>query len=162
MSARDKHLNGGAYCRTARQLGNTTAKTEQNGAWVSRHADNGDLALSAKLVVNYSAALAADETVSLAAQFQDAVESDGSGVADFGDAVAATVLATGDSGGSTEVGTAEIDIDLSAARAFLRSQITLATSASGTVAYSACLVFFGDSRTPVTKSTVNVNSADSI
>lgn len=156
-------LNGGSYSRTARQTGNaTTTDAEVNGAWVSRKADVGDLALSAKLVVNYTATLSAGESLTLAGTFQDAIDGSGTGVADYGGDVAAFEIAVGDSGGSTETGTAEIDIDLSGAREFIRGQYTLGTSGSGTTAHSAVIVFYGDSRQPVTKSPVNVGSADAI
>lgn len=160
---RSDFLNGGAYSRTERQLGNTTTvDSAASGAWVSRKAEVGDLALSAKLVVNYSTVLAGDEVATLAVQFQDATSGGGAASANFGDAVPAFQIAIGDSGGSTEVGTAEVDIDLSGAREFIRASITFGTSSSGTVAYSANLVFYGDSRQPVTKSPVNVGSADAI
>lgn len=158
---RDRFLLGGSYSRSERQLGNTTSETEQNGAWVSRLGDKG-IALSAKLVVNFSAVLAAGETLSLSGNFQDALDGTGTGAADFGGSAAATVVATGDSGGSTEVGTAEIDIDLSGAREYVRSQITLATSGAGTVAYSASIVFYGDHRQPNTKAIAALGTADDI
>lgn len=158
---RDRFLLGGSYSRSERQLGNITAESEQNGLWVSRLGDNG-IALSAKLIVNYTATLAAGETLSLAGNFQDALDGSGTGVADYGSVVAATVIATGDSGGSTEVGTAEIDVDLSGAREFVRSQVTVSSSASGTLAYSACLVFYGDHRQPNSKAIAAVGTADAI
>lgn len=158
---RDRFLLGGSYSRSERQLGNITAETEQNGLWVSRLGDKG-IALSAKLIVNYTATLAAGETLSLAGNFQDALDGSGTGAADYGSVVAATVIATGDSGGSTEVGTAEIDVDLSGAREFIRSQVTVSSSASGTLAYSACLVFYGDHRQPNTKAIAAVGTADAI
>jgi len=159
--ARDKFLLGGSYSRSERQLGNITAESEQNGLWVSRLGDKG-IALSAKLIINYSAVLAAGETLSLAGNFQDALDGDGGSAADYGDAVSATVIATGDSGGSTEVGTAEIDVDLSGAREFIRSQVTVSTSSTGTLAYSAVLVFYGDHRQPNTKAIAAVGTADAI
>ncbi|WPE19955.1 hypothetical protein [Shinella zoogloeoides] len=158
---RDKFLLGGSYSRSDRQLGSVTAETEQNGEWVGRLGDKG-IALSAKLIVSYSAVLSAGETLTLAGNFQDALDAAGTGAADFGEAVPATVVATGDSGGSTEEGTAEIDVDLSGAREFVRSQVTVATSGAGTLAYSAVIVFYGDHRQPNTKAIAAVGTADSI
>lgn len=154
------HRNGGAYCRSARILGNTTTvDAEVDGGYFAREDDNG-IALSAKLVIPYSAALAAGETLSVAVQWQDATDASGTGVADFETAVAATVVATGESGGSTETGTVEIDIDLSGARSYLRPQITLATSGVGTAAWQAIAVLFGDARQPSTKAIATVGGAD--
>lgn len=158
---RDRFLLGGSYSRSERQLGNITAETEQNGLWVSRLGDKG-IALSAKLIINYTATLAAGETLSLAGNFQDALDGSGTGADDYGALVPATIIATGDSGGSTEVGTVEIDVDLSGAREFIRSQVTVSSSASGTLAYSATLVFYGDHRQPNTKAIAAVGTADAI
>ncbi|TCU34157.1 hypothetical protein [Rhizobium azibense] len=167
---RDKFLNGGAFARSARGSGNNTATaggagdaTEVNGAYQSRMSDNG-IALSAKLIVSFTATLAAGATLTFAGNFQDALTSGGSGVADFGDAVAATVVATGGAGGSTETGTFEIDVDLSGAREYIRAQITpnLSAGATDTCAWHMDYVFFGDHRQPITKSAVNIGSADDI
>jgi hypothetical protein len=167
---RDKFLNGAAYSRSARGSGNNTAtaggtgdNTEVNGAYQSRMSDNG-IALSAKLVISYTATLAAGATLTFAANFQDALTSGGSGVADYGDAVAATVVATGDSGGSTETGTFEVDVDLSGAREFIRAQVTpnLSAGATDTCAWHMDYIFYGDHRQPLTKSDVNIGSADAI
>ena len=62
----------------------------------------------------------------------DATSSGGSGVADFGDALAATVVATGGSGGSTVTGVVELDFDLTGAEAYVRAQYTPDLSATGT------------------------------
>lgn len=162
--------NGGAFAHSARGTGNNTATaagsgdaTEVDGAWQSRMSANG-VALSGKLIISYTATLAAGETLTFAANFQDATDSSGTGAADFGDAVAATTVATGDSGGSTETGTFEIDIDFAGAKEFIRSQVTPNLSASGTdtCAWHMDYVFFGDHRQPSTKSTVNLGSSDAI
>ena len=168
--SRDKFYNGGAYARSARGSGNNTAtaggtgdNTEVNGAYQSRMSDKG-IALSAKLVISYTATLAAGATLTFAANFQDALAAAGTGVADYGDLVPATVVATGDSGGSTETGTFEIDVDLSGAREFIRAQVTPNLSASGTdtCAWHMDYIFFGDHHQPLTKSPVNIGSADKI
>ena len=156
------HRNGGAYCRSALALGNTTdLGAEANGVYVSRFDDDG-IALSAKLVIPYSATLAADETLSVAVQFQDAADDAGTGVADFGEAVEATVVATGAAGGSTETGTVEVDVDLSGARSHVRAQVTASASDLGTGSFSAVVVLFGDARQPSTKAIATLGGADAV
>lgn len=163
-------VNGGAFARSARGSGNNTATaggagdaTEVNGAWQSRLSDKG-IALSAKLVISYTATLAAAATLTFAANFQDATSSGGAGAADFGDLVAATVVATGGGGGTTETGTFEIDVDLSGASEFFRAQVTpnLSAGATDTVAWHMDYILFGDHRQPLTKSPVNVGSVDAL
>lgn len=166
--------NGGAYCRTARGSGNNTATaagtgdaTEVSGAWQSRKSATKGIALSGKLVISYTATLAAAATLSFSGNFQDALDASGTGAADFpatGGSVAAFVAATGGTGGTTETGTVELDIDLSGAREFIRAQITpdLSAGATDTAAWHMDYVFFGDHQQPSTKSAVNLSSADAI
>lgn len=144
---RSELLNGGAYCRTARVLGNTTAETETDGAYVAREGDEG-IAMSAKLSVNYSAVLVDGGTLDLAVTFQDASDADGTGVADY-DEMASTLVDTANSGGETVSGTAEVDIDLSHAKLFFRPQIVLVASGGGTVAYSVEVILFGEQVQPM-------------
>lgn len=165
---RDKIYNGGAYCRSERGTGNNAATaggsgdaTEVNGAYVSRVSDTG-IANSMKVIVNFTATLAQGATLTFAGNMQDAASSGGTGVADYGDAVAAEVVATGGTGGSTVTGTWEMDVDLAGAREFVRSQITpnLSAANTDTAAWNVTYVFFGNQRNPCTKSTVNIGSAD--
>lgn len=154
---RSELLNGGAYCRTAFAAINKTATaagsgdaTEVDGSFFDRLQSDAGPFLSAKLVITYTTTLTATKTLSFAVQFQDATSSGAAAVADYGDAIAATVVATGESGGSTETGTVEIDIDLAAAREFVRAQITPDLSASGTdtCEWSAAYVLFGPKTQP--------------
>jgi len=119
---------------------------EQDGYWNDR-----SRRLSGVLVIAYTAVLAQDETLTLAANLQDATDNAGAGAADFGDVFASAVVATGGTGGSTEIGTIEIDVDLSGADAFLRGQVTPTLSAAtvDTVALSAVLVLSGADQYPV-------------
>ncbi|WP_192246076.1 hypothetical protein [Mesorhizobium silamurunense] len=165
---RDKIYNGGAYCRTAFQAINKTATagstgdaTEVDCAWVDRKGDKG-IAMSAKLIITYTTALGQGNTLSFALNFQDADTIGGSGAADYADAVSATVAATGDSGGSTETGTVEVDVDLGGAREFIRAQITpdLNRANTDTLEWSAALVFFGDGRQPASLAIASVASTD--
>lgn len=170
--SRDKFYNGGAYSRTEFVAINRTAtaggsgdNTEVNGAWIDR-VDSNDhgIALSAKLVIAYTATLAVGETLSFAGNFQDASDSSGTGAADYEDAWSSTVAATGASGGSTETGTFEIDIDLSGADQFVRAQITpnLSRGGTDTCEWAASLVLYGDHRQPSTKAAATIGGATSI
>lgn len=101
---------------------------EQDGdAWIDRQGFD-----SCKVVVSWEAVLAHGETLTLAGNLQDATDNSGTGVADHGDALASAVVATADSGGSTERGTTEFDVDLTGANQFIRPQFTATMSASGT------------------------------
>ena len=86
-----------------------------NGGWIDRRGFNW-----LKAGVAYRAVLGVGQTLSLAAKIQDADDSSGAGAADFGTAMANAVVATGGSGGTTETGVAEIDLDLTMARPWIR------------------------------------------
>lgn len=119
---------------------------EQDGYWNDR-----SRRLSGVLMITFTAVLAEDATLSIGANLQDASDSAGTGAADFGDAIASAVVATGGSGGSTEIGTVELDVDLSGADAFVRGQITPTLSAASidTVDISAVLVLSGGDEYPL-------------
>lgn len=162
---RSELLNGGAYCRTAfaaiaktATAGGAGDDTEVNTAWVDRMDDDYGMAMSAKLVIVYEAALADTETLTFAGNFQDASDAAGSDAADYGTAIAATTVSSADSAGSTNDGTIEIDVDLSAAKEFVRFQLTpnLSAGATDTLKWSATLVFFGGSRQPSSKAIASV------
>ena len=165
--------NGGANVRSARGSGNQQATaggsgdaTEVNGSWVSR-ASNKGIAQSMKIIVSYSAVLAAGATLKFAANLQDAIDVSGTGAADYpsdGQAIPSTTAATGGAGGTTETGTFEIDIDLGGAREFVRAQVTpdLSAANTDTLNFSLVYLFFGDQRGPSTKSPVNIASPDLI
>jgi hypothetical protein len=164
---RSEILNGGAYCCTARATGNHTAvaagsgdNTEVNCDWIDRMVgDNGRfehaaLAMSAKLAVGFTTTLAVGKTLSFAVQWQDADTIGGSGAADYGDNTTLTVAATGDTGGSTELGTFESDVGLEGARRFVRAQVTpdLNAGSVDTAAWSAIYALFGGHNVIITKS----------
>ena len=164
-------LDGGAFCRTAflsvnndATAGSTGDATEVSTSYVNRDLEDIGIAQSAKLIITYTATLAADETLTFAGNFQDATDSAGTGVADFSDAWTAKTVATGDSGGSTETGTFEVDVDLSGAKQYVRAQITpnLSASATDTCNWTATLVLFGDQRQPSTGADVKIGNADAI
>lgn len=156
---RSELYNGGAYCRTARGTGNNAVTAggsgdavEVSSLWQAREGDKG-IAMSAKLIISYTATLAVGETLSFAGNFQDDVAGDGNAAADYGEAFPETIVATGETGGSTETGTVEIDIDLASARGYIRAQVTpnLSRGATDTAAWHMDLVFFGDHHQPSTK-----------
>lgn len=121
--------------------------TEVNGAYIDRQGFS-----SLKVVIAYSAVLAATKTLSIAANLQDATSSAGAGVADFGSAMASTVVATGATGGSTETGVVELDFDISGADQFVRVQYTpdLSNTGTDTASLAAVYVLGGAQVQPVT------------
>lgn len=147
MTSRDigAQIAGRACAAATAVAAGTGDATEVSGQWIDRQGF-----LSAKLIVTYQAVLAEGETISIAANLQDATDSSGTGAADFGTASADAVRATGGSGGSTERGVVEIDVDLSAARQYVRAQFTPNLSASGTdtAILSAVLVLGGAESIP--------------
>lgn len=143
---RDRILGGGAFARAALALIGITAKTAQNGSWIDRVSSTKGQAMSAKVIVPYSVVLGAGETASLAVTINES--SDGTNSAgNLGDVVGATQIASSVAGG-TVTGTVEIDVGLSSCKRYFRPVLTLSTSGSGTVAYSAVAVLFGDQRQP--------------
>lgn len=125
--------------------------TEVNGIWIDRLGFS-----SLKVVLPYTATLGATETLSVAANIQDASDDQGTGAADFGDALASTVQATGATGGSTETGVVEMDVDLSAANRFVRVQFTpdLSRANTDTAELAAVYLLAGSTENPVTATAV--------
>lgn len=110
---------------------------------------------SMKAVIVYTATLSAGETLSIAANLQD--DADGVGVgADYGTALANTVVATGGAGGSTETGVVELDVDLRGAKQFTRLQFTpdLSAANTDTAEIAAVYVLGGSADDPVTATVV--------
>ncbi len=127
--------------------GGTGDATEVDGAYIDRQGFS-----SLKVVIAYKAVLAQAKTLSIAANLQDATSSAGAGVADYGEAMASAVVATGDTGGSTETGVVELDFDISGADRYVRVQYTPDLNASGTdtASLSAVYVLGGAQVQPVT------------
>lgn len=165
---RSQLLNGGAYCRTAFAAINRTAtaggtgdNTEVDCAYVDRIKDSdaaGGIAQSMKLVIGFTSALNAGETLSFAIQIQDDADGVGSGT-DFGEPIVKTVVATGASPNSTEVGTVEVDVDLSGAKRFVRAQVTpdLSRGGTDTAEWAASYVMFGHDPVPISQAIANVS-----
>jgi hypothetical protein len=109
---------------------------EVDGIWIDT-----DGFFSARVVVGYTTTLADAESLTLAANVQDATASDGTGAADYGAVYASAVQVTS-SGGTTETGQAVFDIDFlggtqgaadgTPMNRYMRVQFTPTMSASGT------------------------------
>lgn len=127
--------------------GGTGDATEKDCAYIDRQGF-----ASLKVIIGYTATLAADKTLSIAANLQDATSLAGAGVADFGDAMASAVVATGPTGGGTVTGVVELDFDISGADQYVRLQYTPDLSATGTdtATLSAVYVLGGAQVQPVT------------
>lgn len=140
---------GGAASATA---GGSGDNTEVDGAWVDTRGYG-----SLKVVIGYTAALGATETLSIAANLQDASE-DNQGDADdvTGTAYAATEVAVGGAGGSTETGVVEMDFDVDSTKRWVRVQFTPDLSASGadTAIVSAVYVLGGSDENPITATVI--------
>lgn len=165
MNWGDKH-DAGARFKTvfaAAEVDVTAAgtgdATEFNGALIDR---KGFYSLDVALA--FTAALQADETLSFIANFQDADELDGSGVADvstdYAEALTSTLAATGDSGGSTETGSIQFGVDLTMFRRYVRVQITPDLSASGTdtAKISSLYILGGADKAPASADRVNLRA----
>lgn len=121
---------------------------EVDGPWIdfTGAQGRGIAAHGALLQICWSAALADTETLTLAANLQDATDASGTGAADFGTALAAVVVATSD-GGTTETGVTELKSkEFNGNRGFVRAQVTatLSASATDTVALAAILTTGGE------------------
>lgn len=162
MTSRSELQNGGFNARTAHAsygpatAGGTGDNTEVDGVYADRMDSASGLALSAKLVISYRAVLAQAATLSITANIQDNTVNSGGSPVDYGPAFAKTVVATGGTGGSTEVGTIELDFDLASAERYVRSQITpdLSAANTDTAIIWATWVFFGAGRGPMTKTRI--------
>ena len=143
IGARLRTFNGGIANATA---GGSGDNTELDGVWVDRSAYE-----SAKLVLHYRATLAANATLTIAANAQDASSSGGAGAADFGTAMPVTTVATGPAGGGTVSGTVELDFNLDTAKQFVRAQFTpnLSAANTDTCTVTAVWVFGGARRQPI-------------
>ncbi|HXH11161.1 MAG TPA: hypothetical protein VNP04_15540 [Alphaproteobacteria bacterium] len=151
--------------------GGSGDNAEQNGQAINRLATGRRHYESAALVIAYRATLAQAATLSVAANGQHApVSNFASGAVDLmakrayqiaGDGtktamtltsglLAATVVATGGAGGSTESGVVVLEFDLASVQQYLRSQITfdLSAATTDTARMTAVWVFGGADALP--------------
>lgn len=114
-------LLGFAFCAAETDVtaGGSGDATEVNGAWIAKGSAEG-----IAVAVAFTADLDADETLTLEGNLQDASDISGTGAADHGTAVAATTVATGGAGGTTETGVAVFDFPVQSADDFVRIQFT--------------------------------------
>ena len=131
--------------------GGTGDNAEVNGAFIDRRGFN-----SLKVLVPFTATLGDAQTLSLAANVQSAADDSGAGAADYGEALASAVQATGGTGGSTETGVLELDYDLSGCGPFVRVQFTpdLSAANTDTASLGAVYVLAGATENPVSASPV--------
>jgi hypothetical protein len=133
-----------AFANTAATAAGSGDATEVNGDAIDRFAFTSGRMAHATLVVAARATMASGETLTIAANFQDAVSSTGPW-ADFGDALAATTTVSAAGGAVTaSPGTVELGCDITGARRWVRVQVTPNLSRAGTdTATIAGLVVFG-------------------
>ena len=121
--------------------------TEVDGDSVDRMADV-RRHLNANVVINWSATLQQDETLTLQLQLQDSA--DDTVWADFGDPVDFATVATGPTGGGTVNGVSNHGVDIAGTRRYIRTQITpdLSAADTDTADISAVWILAGADRTP--------------
>ncbi|MDB5358857.1 MAG: hypothetical protein JWO51_154 [Rhodospirillales bacterium] len=107
---------------------------------------------SMKVIISYTAVLAATKTLSIASNLASSLLGGADAGVAFGPALAATVVATGPGGGGTVAGVVELDFDLSGADQFVRNLFTpdLSATATDTASLSAVYVLSGGISDPVT------------
>lgn len=119
--------------------------TEVDGAYVLVEDAEG-----ISFLIGFTATLGADETLTIAGNLQDADDASGTGVADYGTAIAATVVATGPSGGGTVTGVAIVTASTAGMREACRVQFTpnLSAGSTDTAALSCVAIMGGAKRLP--------------
>lgn len=115
---------------TALTAGGTGDNTAVTGITVDR-VPGGVPFFSARILIAYSAVLAATKTLTLKSVKVEHSD-DGSTWADYLTFTDPGVVATGQSGGSTEKGVLELAVDLTSAKKYVRVDYTPDLSASGT------------------------------
>lgn len=128
--------------------GGTGAGTQVVGIGFDRESfANGSLPMSAEFSVLFDTTLAHNDTLSVAFDVQHSV--DGSTWVDFA-TQAATVSATGNSGGTAQVGQINLPVDLTMANRYVRLNYTPTFSASSTdtAALQGAAFFAGFDRLP--------------
>ncbi len=146
MPGMSHQKNIGAYVSAGRGIANTsaTAGGSGDGVEVSGDSNNKGQAKSAVILIPYTATLAEAKTLSLLTKIQES--SDGSTWDSAETLQAATVVATGGSGGTTETGCHKVNVNLSGRKEYIKMLITPDLSATGTdtAAIAGAWVFAGD------------------
>ena len=107
--------------------------------------------LSGKVLIPFTATLAEGKTASFKSKIEHGDESDLSDAATYsfgGAEVDHGVQATGDTGGSTEVGIITRDVDLSGIKRYFRISVYIDLNATGTdtAEFAACMAVGGESK----------------
>jgi hypothetical protein len=138
-------LNGGSFT-------STTDGSEVSSPWVSRTTAMSHPHQSGKLLLwAHSTLLAAGETITLAANLQDATSSTGAGAADHGSSTGSLVIgSTASTAAQTVRGCLEVDVDLTEANAYIRGQstVTLSAASGDGVQYMLGMVLAGAGTLP--------------
>lgn len=124
---------------------------EVDGPWIDLTGLGGIDVHGGVILIQWIATMVDTKTLTLTANLQDATALAGTGAADFGPVLAATVVATGQTGDTVETGVTELKIpELNGNRGFVRVQVTADLSATGTdtVAIAAVLVTGGGAQLP--------------
>jgi hypothetical protein len=99
---------------------------------------------SAVLLIPYSATLTEAKTLTLGCDIDHGADSALGDAAQFNAGVTAAVVATGGTGGSTEVGVMEVNVNLTGAKRYVRAQYTPDLSHTSADIFTAgCVWVFG-------------------
>jgi len=106
---------------------------------------------SCKVMVIWEAAIGAGESLSIAANLEDATSSGGAGTANFGTVFPNTIVQLGGAGGTFR-GVTEFSVDLAGARQFIAAAVTanLSRATTDTVAIATVIVLGGGDTLPQT------------
>ena len=148
--------NIGAWLKSAYALAHTDAVAAGTGDATEVNGESVDILglgtkpLSAKLMIPCQATLASGETLTITANAQDSPTGTDQW-ADYGDALAATVVITANAAAEFE-GMAELDVNLSGSRQFVRCQVTpdLSRAGTDTAEIAGVWVFGGADELPFT------------
>ena len=148
-----------AAASVAVTAGGSGDETEVNGLWLDTKGFE-----SLEVALAFTTTLGAGETLSFAANMQDADDASGTGAADVStnhlSALASTVFATGGAGGSTEVGAAQVGVDLTMLKRFVRIQFTpdLSAANTDTAEVNAAYILGGAKYPPANAARVNLRA----
>ena len=154
IQAKDYGFNLGVatgFADGAALAAGTGDATAKNGAIIDYLTLNHPL--SGTIVIPWTATLADTKSLNLVAKVVHGDIANLSDVADYafgGAEVDFGIVGTGDTGGTTEVGVARMDVDLSGIKRYFRLVVTPDLSASGTdtAEFAACFVLGGQDKAP--------------
>ena len=149
--------NVGAWLKSAYALAHTDAVAAGSGDATEVDGESVDLLglgtnpLSGKLMIPCQATLDTGETLTITANIQDSPTGTDQW-ADFGDALAATIIIPAAATDAEFEGMAELDVNLSGSRQFVRCQVTpdLSRAGTDTAEIAGVWVFGGADELPFT------------